>query len=78
MSASLPIIFKSQIWDKEWGTYRIHFNNYIKELNLEEHKFADGGIFSNLPIQYLDNESIRKNYMAHPHKTGVNRMIIGF
>ena len=70
MTGSFPIAFESQKWRKEWGKYYIHYANTRKEIDLEGVNFTDGGMLSNFPVKYLDNEKMRPMYFAHPKIDG--------
>ena len=66
MTGSFPVAFKAQKWRKQWGKYYVHYEYIRREIDLEDHEFTDGGMLSNFPIKYLDNEKIRPMYFAHP------------
>ena len=57
MTGSFPVAFKSQTWKSDWGKYYIHYHSTRRELDLTGHNFTDGGLLSNFPIKYLDNEN---------------------
>ena len=65
MSGSFPGAFKAQKWDKKWGTYTIHYENYKAEIKLTGHEFTDGGLLANFPLRYLDNKDKCQKYLSH-------------
>ena len=65
LTGSFPVAFEAQEWQREWGPYYIHYKRFRRELNLTGHQFTDGGMLANLPMKYLDNESMRPMYFAH-------------
>ena len=65
MTGSFPVAFKSQTWKSDWGKYYIHYHSTRRELDLTGHNFTDGGLLSNFPIKYLDNENMRPMYFSH-------------
>lgn len=77
ISASFPIAFVGQKWKKEWGKYYIHYDSTRREIDLTGHLFTDGGLLSNFPIKYLDNESVRPIYFRHM-KVRSKTKIFGF
>ena len=69
MTGSFPVAFESQKWNQDWGKYYIHYNSTRREIDLTGHNFTDGGMLSNFPIKYLDNENMRPMYFSHqPNK----------
>lgn len=81
MSGSYPVAFKAPIWEKNWGKYHIYYDRWCRVIDLEGHQFTDGGMLANIPMMYLDNESMRPKYFAHkcyPPGHESETKIIGF
>lgn len=45
--------------------YYIHHHSTRREKDLVGHEFTDGGMLSNFPIKYLDNDHMRPMYFSH-------------
>jgi predicted acylesterase/phospholipase RssA len=65
MTGSFPVAFQAQRWQREWGKYFVHYDNFRREIDLTGHEFTDGGLLANFPIKYLDNEHMRPMYFSH-------------